>query len=146
MNFLLAESNLGPDELKWLATSVGALVALSALAYYTLASIKTYRELHKPPPSPTPMPLPVIVEKSLAEKFVDHPTFERHEQYVHQQFHKCHNDLNDVKLAGETGRKEIEDLIREQNAQVSIRSKNLHERINDVMKGVARIEGRLEKL
>lgn len=149
--FIMAE--LTSEEGKWLLYGLGALAFLAFLVKNVLGSAREYKALKQ---GGIKEPFPVVIEKSLAEKFVNLPTFQTFEKYVHDSHHKIANDINGVQLSGQTRGKEMEDLLRQLNDKNEKRSgdifgaiqkegRRLDERVNDVLKEVSKVAGAFEQ-
>jgi hypothetical protein len=152
-SFVAAE--LTGDEGRWLLYGLGALAFLAFLFKNALGSMREWKALREGN-SINPTPLPVIIEKSLAEKFVDVPQFKEFTKYYHSAHHEIRNEMNAVKLDGEHRGKEMESLLRELNDKNETRSgtifaaiqkegHRLDGRVNDVLKEVSKVVGAFEE-
>ena len=153
---VLAQLGLGPEEGRWLSTGIITLAAVGAALYYSLAAAEKFKSLRSGTTNIGPQPLAVVVEKSLAERFVDRPTFQTFEKYVHKAHHDIRDEIHAVKLDGEVRGKDTEELIRglsEKNEErsakifdaIRIEGHRVDARVNDVLKAVARVEGAFEQ-
>jgi hypothetical protein len=153
---LIAITDLGPDQGRWLTNAIIVLAAIGAALYYSLASVEKFKSLRGGSFNIANQPLAVVVEKSLAEKFVGTQHFETFEKYVHDAHHKIANDIGSVKLGGEERGRELEDLLRQLNEKNEKRSgeifgaiqkegRRLDERVNDVLREVSKLSGAFDQ-
>jgi hypothetical protein len=135
-SYVFMATGLTSAEGDWLVKGVAVLAFLAWFINNTLSAVQKSKSLKHG--SITPTPLPVIVEKSLAEKFVDVPKFETFEQYVHRSHHDIKEEVNAVKLEGEERGKQHEQLMRELGRDNEKRSEKIHDRINTVAEEMPR--------
>jgi len=123
-------SELTSAEGAWLLIALGVISFLAILVNNALGAAQKYKQLKQGSISPTP--LPVVVEKSLAEKFVDVPRFNQFSDYVHKAHHEIRNEIQKVEVDGEKRGEDTQDLIRELDRDNEKRIEAVHHRINAV--------------
>jgi hypothetical protein len=127
---MIVADALSAAEGNWLLLGLGVLAFLAVLVNHVLGAVQKMKQLRNGTVSPTP--LPVIVEKSLAEKFVDVPRFKEFTEYVHNAHHTIRNEIQQVELEGEKRGDETKDLIKETNKANERRFEGVHVRMNAI--------------
>lgn len=139
----------------WLITGLGAVGFLVGIA----VGIK---KLFWDPPAIRPQPLKVVIDKEIEDKFVCKPEFKKFEQYVHTAHHKMNSELQAI-VNGSEERNEVLIALEERSKHTATTvdtiarrteeiektkyrdGKDVHERINDVLKAVSILQGAFDQ-
>jgi hypothetical protein len=116
--------------LSWLGV-LGALLAIAVLVKILFAKASVIS------------PQPLVI--ALKEEFVAQHEFKKFEQYVHKSHHEIRNEVQSVKLEGNERGKEQEQLMRSLNTENEKRATHIHDRINDVLTVVSKLQGAFDQ-
>jgi hypothetical protein len=133
---VILASALTTAEGDWLLLGLGVLAFLAMLAHHALGAVQKAKQLRYG--TITQTPLPVVVEKSLAEKFVDVPRFKQFTDYVHDSHHRIRNEMQKIELDGEKRGEDMQQLIRETSRENERRIEGVHARINAIAEEMPR--------
>ena len=155
MNMLIAES-LSNAEAAWIITGLGAV------AFITYIAVGVKKLFFEKKYDISPQPLLVALEK----EFVARAEYERRHndlenqvkdtrKYSHDELHNTRNDIQAMKLSGESRDHLLHTLdertqthtqiIRSIDVKVDAFGKDVHSRINDVLKEVSSLRGSFEQ-